>query len=144
MKLKALALGAVLAVATAVPGIAQAATWFGYTTGTANMRVDAYVGAPKVTTLPGHVNVRIDGLKNGWYHVAYGPYQGWVAGSLIQTRVAMQPRPFFRGPAPKFGYYHKPYWDNRYQAWYDGRRWYRNGIWYNSPSGFSFGFSFGG
>jgi hypothetical protein len=50
--------------------------------------------------------------------------------------------PIFMGPAPMHGYWHKPYWDNRYGAWYDGRRWYRNGVWYNTPN-FSFGFSFG-
>ena len=143
MKLKALAIGALLAAATAVPGIAQAATWFGYTTGAVNMRYDATTAAPKILTLPGGARVSIDGQKNGWYHVYYAGQAGYVSGSYITTRVAMMPRPMFRGPAPMHGYYQKPWWDGQHQAWYDGRRWYRNGIWYNEPNGFSFGFSFG-
>jgi uncharacterized protein YraI len=144
MSIKKLALGAVAAAMLMVPGLAQAATWFGQTTGAVNMRVDASPNAPKILTIPAYTTVRIDGQKNGWYHVAYANNEGYVSGSYIQTRVAVAPRPMFRGQAPRFGYYKKPYWDNQHQAWYDGRRWYRNGIWYNNPSGFSFGFNFGG
>ena len=151
MSIKKLALGAVAAAMLAVPGIAQAATWFGQTTGSVNMRVDASASAPKILTIPAHATVRIDGQKNGWYHVAYANYEGYVSGSYIQTRVANAgPAPGYNpmwrkyGPAPMHGYYNKPYWDNQHQAWYDGQRWYRNGIWYNSPNGFSFGFNFGG
>ena len=46
-------------------------------------------------------------------------------------------------PPPRYGYWHQPRWDDHYHAWYDGRRWYRNGVWYNSPGGIYFGFSFG-
>jgi uncharacterized protein YraI len=144
-KMKKIALGAVAAAMMAVPAIAQAAT--GFTTGAVNMRTDAYVGAAKIMTLPAHAQVQFDPRqqKNGWYYVSYAGRAGYVSGSYITTRYAnVQPRPFFRGNAPTYGYYKKPWWDNRHQAWYDGRRWYRNGIWYNDPSGFSFGFNFGG
>jgi uncharacterized protein YraI len=146
MKLKTLAIGALLAAATAVPGIAQAATWFGYTTGAVNMRYDATTAAPKVLTLPGGAKVSIDGQKNGWYHVYYAGQAGFVSGSYITTRVAMAPRSLFRnrGMEPQYGYMQKPWWDNQHEAWYDGHRWYRNGTWYNQPQGLSFGFSFGG
>jgi uncharacterized protein YraI len=144
MKLKALTLGLVATAMMAIPAIAQAA--WGVTTGAVNMRVDSYASAPKVATLPANARIWIDGQKNGWYHVSYAGRSGYVSGSYVATRMAMGPRPMFRnrGPAPAFGYYQKPWWDNQHQAWYDGRRWYRNGIWYNSPSGFSFGFNFGG
>jgi uncharacterized protein YraI len=146
MKTKTLALGALAAAMMAVPAIAQAA--WGVTTGTVNMRADAYVGAPKITTLPANARVWVDGQKNGWFRVTYAGSTGFVSGSYVATGVAMGPRPMVRPMvrpmAPRFGYYQKPWWDNRHQAWYDGRRWYRNGIWYNDPSGFSFGFNFGG
>jgi uncharacterized protein YraI len=143
MKMKTLALGVVAAAMTAIPAIAQAA--WGVTTGAVNMRVDAYASAPKITTLPSNARVWIDGQKNGWYHVSYGNSRGYVSGSYVATRFAnVPPKPIFRGLPPRFGFYKKPYWDNQHQAWYDGRRWYRNGIWYNNPNGLSFGFSFGG
>lgn len=47
-----------------------------------------------------------------------------------------------RPPPPRSGYWRKPTWDQRHGAWYDGRRWYHNGVWYSSPN-FSFGFSIG-
>jgi uncharacterized protein YraI len=145
MKLRTLAMGAVTALLMAVPTIAQAA--WGYTTGAVNMRTGPSAGYAKVTTLPAGVQVWVGGQQNGWYHVTYNGRSGFVSGSYIDTRVAMGPRPgpgpgFRRGLPPRFGYVKRPWWDNRYQAWYDGRRWYRNGIWYNDPSGFSFGFSF--
>jgi uncharacterized protein YraI len=141
---KKLTLGALAAAMMAVPAIAEAA--WGVTTGAVNMRTDAYVGAPKITTLPANARVWFDPRqqKNGWYLVSYSGRTGYVSGSYIASNVAFAPRPMFRSPAPKFGYYKKPWWDNKHQAWYDGRRWYRNGIWYNDPSGFSFGFNFGG
>lgn len=70
----------------------------------------------------------------------YGnPYQGPRFGNNRGPRWSQN-----RPPAPRSGYYRNPTWDARNGAWYDGRRWYHNGVWYNSPNGFSFGFSFGG
>ncbi|HVY20267.1 MAG TPA: SH3 domain-containing protein [Bauldia sp.] len=143
MKMKKLVLGVVATAMMAIPAIAQAAT--GWTTGSVNMRTDAYVGAPKIITVPAHAQVQYDPRqqKNGWFLVSYAGRTGYVSGSYIQTRFA-NAKPMFRGLPPRVGFYKKPYWDNQHQAWYDGRRWYRNGIWYNSPSGFSFGFNFNG
>lgn len=148
MKLRTLVLGAATAMLVAIPAIAQAA--WGVTTGTANVRSGPSTSYAKITTLPGGVRVFIDGQQNGWYHVNLDGRDGFVSASLIDTRVVMRDDrrrdrrdgDFRRGDAPRFGYVKKPYWDNRHQAWYDGRRWYRNGVWYNDPSGFSFGFNF--
>jgi uncharacterized protein YraI len=147
MKIRTLVMGAVTALLFAVPTIAEAA--WGVTTGTANVRTGPSTGYAKITTLPGGAQVWVDGQQNGWYHISYNGRAGFVSSSLVDTQLAMAPsrdRPFYRnrGMAPRFGYMKKPWWDNQNQAWYDGRRWYRNGVWYNSPQGFTFGFNFGG
>jgi uncharacterized protein YraI len=143
MKLRTLAMGAVTALMLAVPTIAEAA--WGLTTGSANVRTGPSTAYARIATLPGGAQVWIDGQQGGWYHVVYNGRAGFVSSSLIDTRMAMGPRRNFnRGMAPRYGYMQKPWWDNQHNAWYDGRRWYRNGVWYNNPSGFSFGFNFGG
>jgi uncharacterized protein YraI len=134
-------MGAVAALLMAAPSIAQAA--WGQATGSVNMRTGPAASYAKITTLPAGARVWIDGKLNGWYHLIYNGRAGFVSGSYITTRIAVAPRLLFRSPAPHFGYMQRPWWDNQHQAWYDGHRWYRNGIWYNDPSGFSFGFSFG-
>jgi hypothetical protein len=46
---------------------------------------------------------------------------------------------------PRFGYMQRPWWDDRYGAWYDGSQWWYDGSWHHHPrSGFSFGFGFSG
>ena len=141
MKLKTAAFAGALALAAAIPGVAQAATW-AQTTTTANFR--ATPGGQIIGTLPAGTSVRIIGYGS-WDQVAYGGQLGFVSASLLATGYASapQPRVIIRGPAPVHGYFHKPWWDNQHQAWYDGHRWYRNGVWYNSPN-FSIGFGFGG
>jgi hypothetical protein len=98
-----------------------------------------------VATVSGGTRVWIGDRQNGWYSVSFNGRYGFVAGSLISWN---DHGPGwdrdFRGPPPRSGYFKRPWWDERHHAWYDGRKWYRNGIWYNDPSGFSFGFSFGG
>jgi uncharacterized protein YraI len=158
MRLRALALGAVAATLFAVPTIANAA--WGQTTGSVNMRTCASTQCAKITTLPAGAPVWVNGSQGGWYSVTFNGRQGFVSGNYVAT-ANIQPGPRFgnrgpnwnnrgprfgdwRGQPPRSGYWRNPYWDDRHQAWYDGRRWYRNGIWYNDPSGFSFGFSFGG
>jgi hypothetical protein len=141
MKLKIAALAGALALFAAIPGVAQAATWWGYTTVNANFR--ATPGGMVINTIPANSRVRVMGQAGSWDQVAYGGQVGYVAASLITSQYVQTRPPVFIGPAPSRGYWHKPYWDRRYGAWYDGRRWYRNGIWYNSPN-FGFGFSFGG
>jgi uncharacterized protein YraI len=118
------------------------------------MRTCPSTQCAKITTVPVGARVWVGGAQGGWYQVNFNGAQGFVSGRYIATGVASnRPPPFFGnngpqygmwGPPPRSGYWQNPWWDNRHQAWYDGRRWYRNGVWYNDPSGFSFGFSFGG
>jgi uncharacterized protein YraI len=152
MRLRALALGAVAATMVAVPTIANAA--WGQATGSVNMRTCASTQCAKITTVPAGAQVWVEGVQGGWYQVNFNGRQGFVSGNYIATANVNQGPRFgnrgpvmgrdFRGQPPRSGYWRQPSWDDRHQAWYDGRRWYRNGIWYNSPSGLSFGFSFGG
>jgi uncharacterized protein YraI len=136
----------------AIPAIANAA--WGTATGTVNMRACPSTQCARLTTVPAGAQVWIGGAQGGWYQVSFAGANGFVSGRFIATGMANRPLPFYgnpgpqygfwQGPPPRFGYMQKPWWDNRHNAWYDGRRWYRNGIWYSDPSGFSFGFSFGG
>ena len=164
MKLRSLALGAVTAASMfAIPAIANAQP--GTATGSVNFRTCASTSCPSMGVVPAGAPVWINGSQGGWFNVTFQGRQGFVHGSYVATGYAQAPAgpqygappqygvpPQFRGPPryagnwrgppPRSGYSRNPWWDNRHNAWYDGRRWYRNGIWYNDPSGFSFGFSF--
>jgi uncharacterized protein YraI len=121
------------------------------------MRTCGSTQCQKIGVVPAGAQVWINGSQGGWYNVTFQNRQGFVSGNYIATGYAQGPQyggpqfiaprnPRFagnwRGGPPRSGYWRNPWWDNRHNAWYDGRRWYRNGIWYNDPSGFSFGFSF--
>jgi uncharacterized protein YraI len=140
MKLKALSVGAALVALLALPSAALAA--WGQVTGNVNLRSGPGTGYHRILTLPAGARVWVGGTLNGWYHVRFNGTEGYVSSSYVATAVMMPPR-FVRPAPPRSGFWKKPWWDDRYHAWYDGRRWYRNGIWYNSPQGFSFGFTFG-
>jgi hypothetical protein len=73
----------------------------------------------------------------GTVNLRSGPGTGFARLAVVAPR-------FVRPLPPRYGYMQRPWWDNRNHAWYDGRRWYFNGRWYDRPSGFSFGFGFGG
>jgi uncharacterized protein YraI len=153
MKLKVLLIGATSALAiVAIPQIASAA--WGTVTGASalNLRTCASVNCARVAAMPYGAQVWIDGSSGGWYHVTYNGVSGYASGNYISTTTAMIPPPVqppvYRAPPPPpppiYGYYQRPWWDNRHHAWYDGRRWYFGGRWYDRPSGFSLGFGFGG
>jgi uncharacterized protein YraI len=154
MRLRTLALGAVTAASmVAIPTLASASP--GTATGAVNMRTCASTSCARIGTVPAGAQVWINGQQGNWLNVTFQGRQGFVHGNYVATGYAQAPRgPQFRGPPryagqwrgppPRYGYWRNPWWDSRHNAWYDGRRWYRNGIWYNDPSGFSFGFSFGG
>jgi len=140
-------MGAVTAALFAAPSIAQAAT--GYAKGNVSMRACASVSCPRIAFIPAGAKVWVGGAQGGWYHVAFNGRQGFVSGRYIATNIAdrSRDRDFrrnHRGSPPSYSYWHKPWWDNTNQAWYDGRRWYHNGTWYNSPNRITFGFTFGG
>ncbi len=142
MKLKIAALAGALALAAAIPGVAEAASWWGYTTTSVNFRTSP--GGSIISTIPAQARVHVIKQTGSWDQVAFGGQLGYVSASYISSQyVQVQPRVIIRGPAPTHGYFKKPWWDAQRQAWYDGRRWYRNGIWYTSPN-FSIGFGFGG
>ena len=150
MKLRTMVLGAATAAFLAVPTMALAA--WGQVTGNVNFRSGPTTAAPSYGTLAAGTRLWVNGpAGGGWLSVRVGKTNGYVSGNYVATSYAnnvqpryMQPRFNNRPPAPLFGYKQKPWWDNQKQAWYDGRRWYHNGIWYRDPSGFSMGFSFGG
>ena len=118
------------------------------------MRTCPSTQCARIGTVPAGAQVWVGGMQGGWYQVNFNGRDGFVSGRYIATNFADRGPRYdrrgprwannWRGPPPRSGFYRNPWWDNRYGAWYDGRRWYRNGIWYNDPSGFSFGFSFGG
>ena len=142
MKLKIAALAGALALVAAIPGVAEAASWWGYTSTSANFR--ATPGGAIIGTIPASARVHVVGQAGSWDHVSFSGQLGYVSASLITSQlVQVHPRVIIRGPAPVRGYFKKPWCDNQHQAWYDGRRWYRNGVWYSSPN-FSIGFGFGG
>ena len=116
--------------------------------------------------MPYGARVWINGAQGGWYQVIFNGIQGFASGRYISTQVASGPQPPFYGqrppvygpqppfygpmppvmyrpPPPTWGYYQQPWWDNRHNAWYDGRRWFSSGQWYATPN-FSIGFSFRG
>lgn len=149
MKLRALAIGAVTAAFLAIPTIAMAA--WGQVTGNVNLRTGPSVQYSRILTLPAGASVWVNGpAGNGWLNVRYGNWTGYVSGNYVAGVYAGPRPPVYRPPVyplpppPRYGYWHQPRWDDHYHAWYDGRRWYRNGVWYNSPGGIYFGFSFGG
>lgn len=144
MNLRTLTFGAAATALIAIPAAAEA-SW-GHANTTANIRSCPSTSCAKVGVLPAGSRVWINGTQRGWYQVSFGGGVGFVAGSLIVASFDGSGSYYDdrRGPPPRSGFYRNPWWDDRHHAWYDGRRWYRNGIWYNDPSGLSFGFSFGG
>ena len=144
---KALAIGAVAAALFAAPSIAQAAT--GQVKGNVNMRTCASIHCAKVAFIPAGARVSIGNLQRGWYQVSYNGRRGFVSGNYIATNYADRGRDRdyrrgHHGSPPQVGFWQKPRWDSTNLAWYDGRRWYHDGVWANNPSGFTLGFTFGG
>lgn len=154
---------ATVAGVAALPHVADAAS-FGRVTTDVNIRSCADYSCPRIAVIPGGEEVSVSSQVGDWYYVGYGPYVGYVAGAYIDLAMAVPPPPppYLEPvappppavvymdpmgppppPPPGYGYWHQPRWDARYHAWYDGRRWYRDGRWGNEP-GVSFGFSFGG
>lgn len=155
MTLRSIALAAAATAALAVPSVAQA--YLGQATTPVNLRTCASTSCPAVTVVPAGGQVWISGTAGSWYQASYGGVNGYIASGYVATayaqpRLQTQPQVTLgfsfgnRPSAPVGGFYRNPSWDARHNAWYDGRRWYYNGGWYNSPpsAGFSFGFNFGG
>lgn len=141
MALRHLMIAGVFAAALAAPAAASAAT--GHTTGSVNLRAGPGTQYGRIAVIPAGARVEVFGCSS-WCTVSYQGYRGWVSAKYIATGALHRPALLFRRPPPPLtGYYLRPWWDDRFNAWYDGRRWYRDGRWYNRPT-FSFYFRFGG
>ena len=132
--------------AIAAPAAAQAAV--GFTTGDVNMRTGPSTGYHRILTIPEGSRVFIHGCSS-WCSVRYHGRDGYVSSNYVAARgYNAGPRSYRRPappPRPRGGWAHRrPWWDSRHHAWYNGDRWYFGGRWYDRPSGFSFGFGFGG
>jgi hypothetical protein len=150
MKFRALAIAGLFGATLALPGVAEAA--LGFTNTNANMRTGPGTGYARIATIPAGARIEVFDCAR-WCSVMWRGMQGYVAASLISGGVEYRrpgfgfgfgPPRFIRPPPPAWGYVQPPWWDSRYQAWYDGNRWYYNGRWYERPSGFYLGFRFGG
>lgn len=139
-----------MALAVALPAAAAAAP--GQVTGSVNLRAGPSTGYPIITAIPAGARIDVRSCSS-WCSVGFAGYSGWVSASYVAAG-AYRPVPRYTGsiyyqggyrpPPPRYGYHQRPWWDAQRHAWYDGRRWYFNGHWYDKPSGFSVGFGFSG
>ena len=143
MSVRNIALAGAIAAAVLVPTLAEA--FPGTATGAVSLRSGPGTGYARLATIPAGASVDVGGCS-GWCSVTYAGISGYASAGYIARGYAMAPAPqrFVRPLPPRFGYVRRPWWDNRNHAWYDGQRWFSNGRWYDRPSGFSFGFNFGG
>jgi uncharacterized protein YraI len=121
-------------------------------TGNVNLRTGPGTDYKKITTIPGGARVRVLGCGS-WCQVNFQGIRGFVSASYVAggngfvkrpPPMARAPMMMHRPPPPTAGFYKTPYWDQKRNAWYDGKRWYLNGRWYDKPSGLSLGFGFSG
>ena len=138
--IRSLTIAAILAVLPALPGVANAATAFA--TGDVNLRTGPGTQYSKIVVVPAGARLQVYGCTS-WCSANYLGYRGWVSAKYIALGGYRAPVRLFRPSPPLFGFYVRPWWDGRYGAWYDGRRWYHDGRWYDRPT-FSFYFRFGG
>jgi uncharacterized protein YraI len=121
----------------------------GMATRDVNMRAGPGTGFAVITTIPGGAAVEVLRCQS-WCSVVYRGAEGYVSGRYLRTDVAggYQVAPpttyVYESPMPPRSYwrYGRPWWDDRYAAWYDGRSWWHNGRWYAQPT-FSINFQFG-
>ena len=126
MKIRTLAIGAATAALLAAPSIAEAA--WGQATGYVNMRTCASTSCAKIAVVPAGAKIWVGGSQGGWYLVTFNGASGLRVRPLRRGWSRRRgPSYNQRGPAPRYGYVQRPWWDNQHQAWYDGHRWYRNG-----------------
>jgi uncharacterized protein YraI len=132
---------------------AQAAP--GFATGDVNMRTGPGTNYARITTIPEGAPVEVFECPT-WCQVEFNGRQGWVSSNyiagdnsyegaalyepapsvVVYSRPAIPPRAYWR--------YGEPWWDDRYDAWYDGHRYWYGDRWYDRPrSGVSFSFGFG-
>ena len=138
--LRSLMIAGFLAAAAALPGTASAAP--GFATGNVNLRAGPGTQYPRIVVIPAGAALEFYSCTS-WCNVNYRGYVGWVSARYVRSgNYYRPPVTVFRPSPPRSGYVARPWWDDRYGAWYDGRRWYRDGRWYDRPT-FSLFFRFG-
>lgn len=127
----------------------------GTATGSVNMRTGPGTSYARIATIPAGAPVNVLSCPS-WCQVTYAGRTGWVSSNYIARGYAQAtPRyvapPRYAYPAARYAYrvpmppradwrYGRPWWDDRYGGWYDGRRWYYGDRWEPRPRiGFGFG-----
>ena len=128
----------------------------GAVTSDVNMRTGPGKSYARITTIPAGTPVEVFECPN-WCAVEFAGRQGWVASNYVATDGSYDegaviyeeaPRPvvvYERAPMPPRAYWHygRPWWDDRYDTWYDGHSYWYGDRWYGRPrSGISFSFGF--
>lgn len=129
--------------ALALPAAAFAAP--GYTTGAVNLRTGPSTSYHRILTVPAGARINVHRCAS-WCSVTYRGTRGYMSANYVaRSGYAPGPRRYRRPPPPPrwMWRHHRPWWDARHHAWYDGRRWYFGHRWHDRPS-VSFGFRFGG
>jgi uncharacterized protein YraI len=137
-------------VAEAAPGTA---------TGSVNLRTGPGTSYAVITTIPAGARVNVQGCPS-WCQVTYNGQSGWASSNYISA-AAYGPAPVVVGtpryvapgpvvvdidplPARRHWRYGRPWWDDRYHAWYDGHGWWYDGRWHDTHPRAGFFFSFSG
>lgn len=143
---KSLLLAALVAAGLALPSKADAAT--ARVTVDLHLRTGPGTGYRSILVIPAGALVDVYRCYS-WCEVNYRGYIGWASARYISgaaypsyPRYPSWPPVYYRPPPPTFGFIQPPWWDDHYHAWYDGRRWYYDGRWYDRPT-FSLYFRFG-
>jgi uncharacterized protein YraI len=132
--IKALALGAVVALASLVPATAWAVE--GFATANVNMRSGPSTRYPAVTVIPVGTAVEIHGCLSDvpWCDVSFYNGRGWVAGRYVQAeyrsnRVYVEPGYYDNLGIPIVTFEVGTYWDRYYRNrnFYRERDYWRRG-----------------
>lgn len=130
--LRSLMIAGLFAAAAVLPGAASAAS--GYATGSVSLRTGPGTQYSRILAIPAGGALEVYRCAS-WCNVNYRGYVGWVSARYISSGTYYRaPTTMYRQSPPRSGYITSPRWDNRYGAWYDGQRWYRDGRWYNRPN----------
>ncbi|KQS96471.1 MULTISPECIES: SH3 domain-containing protein [unclassified Rhizobium] len=132
--IRALALGAVAALASLLPATAWAVE--GYATANVNMRSGPSTRYPAVTVIPYGTSVEIHGCLSDvpWCDVSFYNGRGWVAGRYVQAeyrsnRVYVEPSYYDNLGIPIVTFEVGTYWDRYYRnrSFYRERDYWRGG-----------------
>ncbi len=113
--------GILAAAAVALPEVASAAP--GYATGNVNLRTGPGTQYGKIVVVPAGAALDVYRCAS-WCNVNYHGYVGWVSARYVSSGAYYRPPvTVFRPRPPRSGFVARPWWDDRYGAWHDGRNW---------------------